>query len=228
MFGRGKRRQEALALATAQAERAAYEAERSALADALDAARRIEPVTVSSHLVLKPGEGIFLEVDGAVLVEERQGPGHWSGGLTGLSIPISGGDSPIRLNTGGSSGTYTPGEFEPTVADIGTFWITNERVVFQGSKEVRECAFDALLAVECDEKLMVMRYAVRGRQTPTAVSASFDRVTGPPLLRVLRDRTDLALAHFRHEVPQLITRLQRELDACDATAASRPVASPPS
>ena len=214
IFGRRGRRLQAQALAFQQAAAAsARDVERAALVDALDAAHRIEPVTASTTLMLQAGEGIFLEVEGAVLVEDRRGPGQWSGGMAGLSIPIGGGDAPIRLNTGGARGTYTPGATQATVADIGTFWITNRRVVFHGAHQVRECPFTSLIAVECDEALLLMRYAVRNRKAPTSVSASFDPREGPGLLRVMRDRTELALAHFRNDVPQLITRLQGALDA---------------
>jgi|GEM_PF-3944034 len=62
------------------------------------------------------------------------------------------------------------------------FWITNRRVVIHGAHRVRECPFSSLIAVECDEAHMLMRYEVG-------------------------NRTEIARAHHRNDVPQLITRL---------------------
>lgn len=225
MWARRKARRAAQAAQLDYEQRlAAWQAARTEAAEALEAARELEPATTSAELILRAGEAIFLEVGGAALVDDRQGPGQWSGQSAGLSVPLADlGGSPIRLNTGGTRGTYTPGVPVPTVVDVGTVWITNQRVVFQGGRQVRECLFAKLIGVQCDDTLMTIAYAVSNRNTPTVVSAAYDPVTGPPALRLMRSRTELALAHFRGDVAGLIARLQGELDAIDAQRPALPV-----
>ena len=213
MFGRRKSRPAAVGGAS-RAQVAPWQANRAALVEALDAARNIEPATSTVGLILKQGEAVFLEISGAVLVEDQRGPGQWAGGTAGISLPLGSG-VPVGLNLGGARGSYTPGQLAPTVLDIGTAWITNERVVFQGSKQVRECHFSNLISVQCDVSLMTIRYSVSNRDTATMLSASFDRIRGPIFLRLMSDRTELALAHYRSQVPELIARLEAELDALD-------------
>ena len=218
MFGRRKaRREQEVAIPAELAAIEAWQVERDARAAALESATDIEPATSSTELVLKRAEAIFLEVHGAALIEDRQGPGSWSGRTAGLSIPLFDlGGSPVRFNTGGTQGTFTPGQAEATVVDVGTLWITNQRVVFQGTQQVRECLFSKLIGVQCDESIMAIRYAVSNRKTATILSTSSDPVAGPASLRLMRDRTELALAHFRGEVPALIARLTADLHALDA------------
>src|SRR5262249_32015414 len=128
---------------------AAWEKEIGAARDALDTAqgftgfsRDESPEAVP--IVLKPDERVFLIIDGAGLIEERRGQGHYQGGSQGVSLHIAKG---VTYRVGAQRGTFVPGEEHPTVVDHGVAVVTDERVVFEGSGQTREWAFAKLLGV---------------------------------------------------------------------------------
>src|SRR5438270_3042221 len=99
----------------------------------------------SLALALKKDERAFLTLTGAGLVEARRGPGHWQGGYSGFSFRVAKG---VRYHVGGTRGHYMQGQEAPTVIDTGTATITDQRVVFQGTKRTREWAFVKLLGYQ--------------------------------------------------------------------------------
>jgi hypothetical protein len=170
----------------------------------------------SGEILLKPGEAVFAAVQGAALIEDRRGPGQWQGRSTGVSVPIGSiGGRSIRYHVGGTRGHYVQGAPVPTAIDIGTVFVTNQRVVFQGAKQTRECRFDKLIGFQHTQDGSTM-FSVSNRQKPTTVHY------GPQLSGWFDFRLDLALAHYRSQVPALVAQLQEDLATVDAAKPVQP------
>ena len=170
----------------------------------------------SSELMLHAGEAVFAKITDAALVELRRGPGQWQGRSSGVSVPIGSlGGRSIRYHAGASKGHYVQGTPHPTAIDTGTAFITNQRVVFQGHSQTRECLFAKLLGCEPSEDGSTT-FSVSNRQKPTTIHY------GPKLNGWVHLRLELALAHYRDAVPALIEQLQHELAAIDAAKPTPP------
>jgi hypothetical protein len=166
--------------------------------------------------MLKVGESVFAKVTNTSLIEERRGPGHYQGHSQGVSIPIAtfGGRS-VRYRVGVNKGHFVSGTPTPTAIDTGTTFITNQRVIFEGGKQTRECAFAKLIGFEHDDSAGSTTFSVSNRQKATTIRY------GPKLSASFDFRLDLALAHFRGTVGDLVRQLQMEVAQLDA---GRPVA----
>jgi len=187
-----------------------WQAQRDGCAHLLDVAEHFEG-TGADSLLLGPGETVFLTVTECSLIEERRGAGHYAGHSQGVSIPVArvGGRS-IRYRVGVNKGHYVQGTPAPTAIDTGTVFITNKRVIFQGTRQTRECAFAKLIGFEGDDAAGSTTFSVSNRQKPTTVHY------GPDLSDDFDFRLDLALAHFRGDVGPVVTQLQDELAELDA------------
>jgi hypothetical protein len=201
-----------------QADLTEWEAERDASASLLELAQRYagEP---SSDLLLKPGEALFARVTGASLVEDRRGAGQWQGHSSGVSIPIGSiGGRSVRYRVGASRGHYVQGAPVATAIDTGTILVTNRRVIFQGTRQTRECLFDKMVGFRHDDDGSTT-FSVSNRQKPTTVHY------GTQIAGWFDFRLDLALAHYRGSVPALTAQLQEQLATLDAAKPPPPVAS---
>jgi hypothetical protein len=119
--------------------------------------------------MLKSGETLFCKVTNVSLVEERRGKGHYQGGSTGFSIPVgSVGGRSVRYRIGASRGHYVQGAPSPTAIDTGTMFVTNQRVVFRGTKQTRECAFAKLIGFQHSVDGSTT-FSVSNRQKPTTI-----------------------------------------------------------
>jgi hypothetical protein len=104
---------------------------------------------------------------------------------------------------------FQEGTPTPTSIDTGTVFVTNQRVIFQGGKQTRECVFAKLVGFEHDDSAGSTTFSVSNRQKPTTIhygrdlSGSFDF------------RCDLALAHFRGTLDAFVAELQDGLDELD-------------
>ena len=166
--------------------------------------------TSASELMLTPGEAVFYKVTGASLIEDRKSPGHYQGGSRGVSVPVGSiGGRAVRYRVGASHGHYVQGASKPTAIDTGTLYITNKRVIFQGGKQTRECTFAKLLGFHHDDREGSTTFSVSNRQKPTTIHY------GPQLSASFDFRLDLALAHFKGTVPQLVSQLRTELARID-------------
>ena len=196
---------------------ASWTAERESYAQLVDIAKNF-PGAFSDEIMLKSGEALFFKITGTALVEERRGQGHYQGSSSGVSIPIGSlhGRS-VRYRVGANRGHYVQGAPVLTAIDTGTVFITNQRVVFAGTRQTRECLFAKLIGFEHDDEAGSTTFSVSNRQKPTTVhyggacSGSFDF------------RLDLALAHFKGNVPELVSALQADLAKIEA---ARPAAPP--
>jgi hypothetical protein len=198
-----------------EASLAAWQANRDAYAELVATAQSYNGAP-SSEIMLKPGEAVFAKVASVALVEDRRGPSQWKGRSQGFSIPVASihGRS-IRYRVGTTKGHVVQGEPTPTAIDQGTVFITNQRVVFQGTKQTRECLFDKLIGFEHDDAAGRTVFSVSNRQTPTCVAY------GPSLSGWFDFRLDLAIAHFRNTVNAFRQQLAEDLASLDAT---KPVA----
>jgi len=198
-----------------QAALAHWQGLRDGYAEMVEAAKSFNG-SAADGLVLANGEAVFYRVTGAALVEDRRGAGHWQGGSAGVSVPIGTvhGRS-VRYRVGTTRGHYVQGTPAPTAIDTGNVFITNKRVIFQGTKQTRECAFAKLVGFEHDDHQGTTTFSVSNRQKPTTIHY------GPGLSASFDFRLDLAMAHFQNTVAGLVDKLQQELAQIDS---ERPVA----
>jgi len=204
-----ERRREKKAAEKYQAALAQWQHERDGQAAALALAQtyRGEPTT---ELMLHRGEALVAKITNVGLIEERKGPGRWQGGSSGVSIPVGSlGGHAIRYHVGATRGHYVQGTPHPTAIDTGTVFITNQRLVFTGHAQTRECAFTKLLGYQhgADGSTTL---SVSNRQKPVTI------FHGAAVSGWVQLRLELALAQFRGEVPALVQRIQEGLTRLDA------------
>jgi len=161
--------------------------------------------STADGLMLKSGEAVFYKVTNCSLVEERRGVGHYRGRSSGVSIPVGFG---VRYRTGASRGHYVQGSPTPTSIDVGTVFITNQRVIFRGNRQTRECAFAKLIGYEHSDDGSTT-FSVSNRQKPTVT------FYGPQLSGHFEFRLDLALAHYRGDVNEFVGKLKEGLAEID-------------
>lgn len=188
---------------------ATWQAQHDALAEQLNLAEHFTGDTTSDQLVLQRGEALFAFVTGASLVEDRSTGGQWQGRSSGVSFPIGSiGGRSIRYRVGGTRGHYVQGTPVPTAIDVGTFFITDKRAIFQGQKQTRECRYDKLVGVQHDPNGATV-FNVTNRQKATVISY------GPDLTGWVAFRLGLALAHYQGTVPAIVEQLRGELAELD-------------
>ena len=98
-------------------------------------------------------------------------------------------------------------------------FVTNQRIIFQGARQTRECRFDKLVGVQHTRDGSTI-FSVSNRQKPTVVHY------GAALSDWFDFRLDLALARYQDEVPALVAQLQQDIAAIDAARPSPPAALP--
>lgn len=172
----------------------------------------------STELMLKPGEAVFAAVSSASLIEERRGAGHYTGASSGVSIPIgSVGGHAVRYHVGATRGHYVQAPPVPTSIDQGTVYVTNQRVVFQGGRQSRECAFAKLIGFQHTADGTTV-FSVSNRQKATVIHY------GIQIAGWFDFRLDLALAHFKGTVPALVAQVQAQLAQLEAARPPAPLA----
>jgi hypothetical protein len=199
---------------------AAWQADDDELTKMIAAAKRFEgaPDAGGSSVVLKRGERVFLYVPSAALVEVQRTPGQYTGGYSGFSFRITRG---IRYNVGGSRGSYVQGAEQLKVTDQGAATITNQRVVFTGSRNSREWAFTKLVSVEHDNTRPVTMIGVSNRQ-------KLSGLTYPPaFVAGFRFNLALAMERARDNGPGFVASLEAEQAAHRAIRPSEPTPSRP-
>ncbi|HEX2383956.1 MAG TPA: hypothetical protein VHI95_15030 [Acidimicrobiales bacterium] len=168
--------------------------------------------------LLKKGEAATLDYEGAVLLEPRRQPGHYTGGYSGFSFKVTTG---VRYHVGGSRGTYQPGPEVATVIDQGTLTMTNQRVVFRGAKQTREWAYAKLLGWSHDDPRPITYLQVSNRQRTSGFGYQAEHA---PLVRF---RLAWSMALFFGKTDQLRQSLEAELDAHQSSR-PQPLGLPPS
>jgi hypothetical protein len=144
-----------------------WHAEHDELTSALQAAATRQG-SASSDILLKSGEAVFASISNASLVEDRRGAGHYAGHSSGFSIPVgSVGGRSIRYKVGASKGHYVQGDLHPEAIDHGKLIVTNQRVLFLGSKKTIECLFAKLVSANVADGELAL--SVSNRQKVTRI-----------------------------------------------------------
>jgi hypothetical protein len=105
--------------------------------------------TSSPNLLVRNGEEVITAF-ACGIIEDRPGPTSYVGRSSGLSVPVAKiGGASIRYNIGSSRGQIVHGAPVETQIDTGTVYITNQRVVFVGSKQTRDVEFKNLASINC-------------------------------------------------------------------------------
>lgn len=200
-----------------EAARRRWEDERNGYVAMLDLARRFHG-TSSNQLRLEPGEALFYSVAGASLVEEHRAVGYRHEGSAGVSIILgSVAARPVRYRATAAGEHAVQGSRTPTAVDTGPMYVTNRRVVLEGMWQTKACGFDELLEVRHVEYAGSTTF-VKAFQ-PESMSVHY----GPGLAASFEFRVDLALAHFRGTVGDLVAELEKDLTAIEANCPSAPV-----
>lgn len=193
-----------------QAELARWKEQRNATERRLSAAETYSGEQ-TTEIMLKPGELRIARVMDAQLIEPRRGRGHWQGRSSGVSVPVGSlGGRSVRYRVGGTRGTYVQGEPLDTAIDTGTVHITNQRVIFEGARQTRECRFDKLLGMRHDDASGQTIFSVSNRQKPTTIAA------GSGQRAEFQFWLDLARAHYRGDVADLVVQVKQELAKVEA------------
>jgi hypothetical protein len=150
---------------------------------------------------LKKGERVYLIGPGAALIEPRRQRGHYQGGYSGFSFRVMKG---VSYRVGGMRGTNLPGPETPTAIDSGTVTITNQRVVFMGTKQTREWAYSKLIGIEHHSDQPWTALAVSNRQKVSGILYDWESAD------TVRFKLSLALAVFNEAADQLIKDIERE------------------
>jgi hypothetical protein len=83
-------------------------------------------------------------LEGVAYLEIVRAPTRYSGGYGGVSFPIFG---RVRINTGRTGGKVIPGDESISPTDQGNALVTNERIMFTGSKRTHEWKFAKLISM---------------------------------------------------------------------------------
>ena len=160
-------------------------------------------------LMLKKGEIGVAQITNVGLIEDRKGAGEWKGASQGVSFPIGHvAGRPVRYRVGQTRGHYVQGAPVPTAVDTGTLSITNQRIVFQGSKRSSECAFAKLLGIQHGAGGLTI--SVSNRQKPTVVHF------GTALDDWVSNRLGIALALFNGDANDTAAQLQAQIAELEA------------
>lgn len=150
----------------------------------------------------RKGENTFAIMEGVALIEPRRQPGTVQGRSSGYSFRIAKG---VNYRVGASKGTYVPGPDVPTPIDVGTAFVTNQRVVFRGSKATREWAWSKLISLDHDDDLPWTSLPVSNRQKTSGL------LYDEPNSLLVRYRLQQGLAHFQGRVEALTAELEQQL-----------------
>ncbi len=196
---------------------AEWQPRRDAQAGLLELANTFAGDTDTS-VMLKTGEVVFATVTGASLIEDRAGQAQFVGHSQGFSVPVGSiGGHAVRYRVGAMKGHRVASPPVATAIDRGTVYVTNQRVIFEGGKQTRECLFTKLVSYQSSPAGTTV-LSTSNRQKPTTISY------GQASAGWFQFRLDLALAHFRGTVPELVTQLTSDLAAIDAEKPTAPAA----
>jgi len=153
----------------------------------------------------------FLQVQ---FLENVREPTRYSGGYGGVSFPIFG---KVRLNAGKTGGKMTQGAESINATDQGPLLITNQRIMFSGTKRTQEWRFDKMMSCSHLPEGATIFAMTTGKQ-PTGVRYGEKAATEVQFRIELASAIALdTLARYESE---LLTE-QKQLDA------DRPLPPPP-
>jgi len=223
-----KQRIEASLAATAQADLARQHAERDLAAWTTHHQNLVNLIAYAKTLGSGDGLNIVLHVNervagyitGTGLVEDRVTGGHYVGGSRGISVPLGSiGGHTVRTYVGSSSGHYVKGVPTPTAIDTGTFYITNQRLVFVGAKKTIDMPLDKVVSLQRSDSSPVLVVSLSNHVKN--IELSYGSAVAPKANLWL----SMALAHHQGHPEIVVHQLEAELAALDA---QKPVAPPTS
>ncbi len=138
--------------------------------------------------MLRAKEKAFLLAAGAVLIEPRTMPGTYVGVSRGTSFRVMKG---VAFRVGSSRGTYQPGPTSPTPIDTGQAVITDQRVIFGGTKASCEWAYTKLIGYSHAEDGTWTAIQGGNRQKTSGIGYGTDHGD------LFRFRLELAIATWR-------------------------------
>ena len=159
----------------------------------------------SNEVLLKSGELQYVSIPGGI-IEDRAGQRTFVAGSQGISFPIGtiGGRS-VRYRVGKMKGHVVQAPPVATMIDQGKIIVTNQRVVFEGPKQTRECLFTKLVGYEhLDVGDTVI--SVSNRQKPTRLHYADADSNG------FQFGLALAIADYRGQTAQLVRELSSQLE----------------
>lgn len=158
----------------------------------------------SAGLVLKKGEHLVGTVQPAGLVEVLRARGHVIGASSGVSVRVAKG---VRLRAGAARGHYVPGDEQETQIDTGSAAVTNQRIVFSGSRQTREWKFENLTGRQLtgNRQMSWIELPVTNRQKTSALS--FPKGKEDAVVSAV----ELALVFYQGEQAALIESLRAQL-----------------
>ena len=182
-----------------------WNAEVEHAASALSLASSLHPGESSSGLMVGADESVIGWVNGASLIEIRTSGGHYEGGSSGFSIPVGSiGGRSVRYRVGRSSGHYEAGTPSPQAVDVGTFYVTDRRLVFVGRKGTRECQLSKTVSLDRSRAgEIIIGVSNRQKNTEVAYGKQHDDVMSFWL--------DAALARFHGKGDEFLENLRKAL-----------------
>jgi hypothetical protein len=171
----------------------------------LETAENYKGISDTDALVLKPSETLYVDLPGG-LVEDRVGQTQFVSGHQGISVPLFNlNGHAVRYNVGATRGHIVRPAPTPTLVDTGTVAITNQRIVFIGGKQTRECLYTKLVSIQHPNSNVAV-IAVSNRQKPTVLHFA----TAVP--DTLQFMFLLATADFQGTREALIASAQEDLN----------------
>ncbi len=185
-----------------EAKQQAWEVERAELQTELQVATTFHGLEDGEGLQLRPGEKLYFRLGGAPLLEIARTQGHRTGVYGGPSFRVAQG---VYMRTGAFRSHYVPGIEELAEADVGTAYVTDQRVVFMGGKQTREFDFAKLVGYEHHPEGSYTRFSVANRQRPSCIG--YGKKGDAWCFRV-----DLAHSTYTGQRDGYVASIQQELD----------------
>jgi hypothetical protein len=191
-------------------DRSNWQAEHDEAQHLVELATTLGAGTNNTELILQKDEALIGSVQNASLIVEREVGAHFVGGAQGVSIPIGSiGGRSVRYRVGGMRGHRVAGVPTPTAIDVGEFFVTDQRLIFEGAKSSKECRLDKLISVHHVEPGEIT-IAVSNREKPTTI------YYGPRVAAMVDFYIDLALARFHGQGDAFVQHLVAQVASIDA------------
>ena len=154
--------------------------------------------SVPNSLMQAKGEHTLWSATG-IFHEAGRTPSRYTGGSSGVSIPIGGG---IRFRVGAMQGQVIPGEELQMDKDEGVVMLTTDRLIFTGPIKTQQWDFDKLLMASTTPDQSDYFLSVSNRQKTSGVR--FDPATGREFNRFLGSAT----AVNEHGIEEVLKELK--------------------
>jgi hypothetical protein len=138
--------------------------EHQALTDFFPQVQTFLAAPESERKNIGPGEWVISTVSNTGLVEDRSTGGGWMGNSRSVGFPI-GHHHHLSYEVGRTYGGYVKAPPAPVVVDIGVTTLTNQRLIFRGQSQTRECRFDKLLGYDFFDDDSGISIAVSNQQS---------------------------------------------------------------